>query len=211
MNNVKKILLADLRQTGSIATRILLLMLFFFVYFSVLSDNAVNIAMLFIFAQTMFIYMLATKDITQNISTYISMGCTRKNVLIAIVLRWMITLAAAVMMHALVLLLLYPEFFVLRMFVFQITTFLLVLGINFIAVVVGSYNRMFGVLIGCIVAMLIGCVTFFLVEYSQSADTWLFAIADLSGGVVTAGSMVSLVVLLVGFAIFSMHLRKYSV
>ena len=130
MSKVFRIMKADIRSTASVYLRSLMMVAFFFIYFRIFCGGTfINLGMLLIWSQAIMIYMLSMQDISNSIPTYIGMGCTRKSVSIAIWIRWFLLLLISIGIYALVCAILYPEMLTIKLFITQISTFLMMLSL----------------------------------------------------------------------------------
>ena len=171
MSKVFRIIKADFKGTASVYLRSLMMVAFFFVYFKIFCGGTfINLGMLLIWSQAIMIYMLSMQDISNSIPTYIGMGCTRKSVSIAIWIRWFLLLLISIGIYALVCVVLYPEMLTIKLFVAQIATFLMMLGLNSVIVVIGDANRWIGVIFGCLFAAGIGIGTVAFTKTTENAE-----------------------------------------
>lgn len=208
MNNVLNILKADIRTSLIMYVKAEIMMLFFFVYFSLIGDMEVNFSMLFLFGQAMMIYMNSTQDVLCNISTYIGMGCTRKDTIAALFLRWVLLLVAGVAFNALICVVFYPNLLIAKTFIIQIASFFAVLGINNIATVIARYHRLVGTLLGCLVACAVGAVTYIIGAAGSQASAVLNGVSNETYGISFA---ISVIVLIAGTVFYIYKIRKYAI
>lgn len=212
MSKVFRIMKADFRSTASVYLRSLMMVAFFFIYFRIFCGGTfINLGMLLIWSQAIMIYMLAMQDISNSIPTYIGMGCTRKSVSIAIWIRWFLLLMISIGIYALVCAILYPEMLTIKLFVTQIATFLMMLGLNSVIVVIGDANRWIGVIFGCLFAAGIGIGTVAFTKTSENAEIIAQKVGSVSDGIFSTSFFVAVVVLLFGIVFHTIRLKKYSV
>ncbi|MDD6658077.1 MAG: hypothetical protein PUE95_12430 [Lachnospiraceae bacterium] len=212
MSKVFRIIKADFKGTASVYLRSLMMVAFFFVYFKIFCGGTfINLGMLLIWSQAIMIYMLSMQDISNSIPTYIGMGCTRKSVSIAIWIRWFLLLLISIGIYALVCAALYPEMLTIKLFVTQIATFLMMLGLNSVIVVIGDANRWIGVIFGCLFAAGIGIGTVAFTKTTESAGIIAQKIGSVSDGIFSTSFFIAVVVLLFGIVFHTIRLKKYSV
>lgn len=212
MSKVFRIMKADFKGTASVYLRSLMMVAFFFVYFKIFCGGTfINLGMLLIWSQAIMIYMLSMQDISNSIPTYIGMGCTRKSVSIAIWIRWFLLLMISIGIYALVCAVLYPEMLTIKLFVTQIATFLMMLGLNSVIVVIGDANRWIGVIFGCLFAAGIGIGTVAFTKTTESAGIIAQKIGSVSDGIFSTSFFIAVVVLLFGIVFHTIRLKKYSV
>lgn len=212
MSKVFRIMKADFRSTASVYLRSLMMVAFFFIYFRIFCGGTfINLGMLLIWSQAIMIYMLSMQDISNSIPTYIGMGCTRKSVSIAIWIRWFLLLMISIGIYALVCAILYPEMLTIKLFVTQIATFLMMLGLNSVIVVIGDANRWIGVIFGCLFAAGIGIGTVAFTKTTENAEIIAQKIGSVSDGIFSTSFFIAVVVLLFGIVFHTIRLKKYSV
>ena len=212
MSKVFRIMKADIRSTASVYLRSLMMVAFFFIYFRIFCGGTfINLGMLLIWSQAIMIYMLSMQDISNSIPTYIGMGCTRKSVSIAIWIRWFLLLLISIGIYALVCAILYPEMLTIKLFITQISTFLMMLGLNSVIVVIGDANRWIGVIFGCLFAAGIGIGTVAFTKTSENAEIIAQKVGSVSDGIFSTSFFVAVVVLLFGIVFHTIRLKKYSV
>lgn len=212
MSKVFRIIKADFKGTASVYLRPLMMVAFFFVYFKIFCGGTfINLGMLLIWSQTIMIYMLSMQDISNSIPTYIGMGCTRKSVSIAIWIRWFLLLLISIGIYALVCAVLYPEMLTIKLFVTQIATFLMMLGLNSVIVVIGDTNRWIGVIFGCLFATGIGIGTVAFTKTTENAEIIAQKVGSVSDGIFSTSFFIAVVVLLFGIVFHTIRLKKYSV
>ena len=158
MNRIVRILRADMQNTMQMVLKALLFAVFFFVYFKMLNAKNIRLSLIVGLGQSMLIYMLGMMDVSQNIPTYIGMGCTRKSVTAAVWLRWLILFVAMIVLNVIVFYWFSPDELTVKTVVAQACGFLFVLGLNSIASVIAIYNRAVGIAVGCLVSMIIGII-----------------------------------------------------
>lgn len=212
MSKVFRIMKADFRSTASVYLRSLMMVAFFFIYFRIFCGGTfINLGMLLIWSQAIMIYMLSMQDISNSIPIYIGMGCTRKSVSIAIWIRWFLLLLISISIYALVCAILYPEMLTMKLFITQISTFLMMLGLNSVIVVIGDANRWIGVIFGCLFAAGIGIGTVAFTKTSENAEIIAQKVGSVSDGIFSTSFFVAVVVLLFGIVFHTIRLKKYSV
>lgn len=212
MSKVFRIIKADFKGTASVYLRSLMMVAFFFVYFKIFCGGTfINLGMLLIWSQAIMIYMLSMQDISNSIPTYIGMGCTRKSVSIAIWIRWFLLLLISIGIYALVCAALYPEMLTIKLFVTQIATFLMMLGLNSVIVVIGDANRWIGVIFGCLFAAGIGIGTVAFTKTTENAEIIAQKVGSVSDGIFSTSFFIAVVVLLFGIVFHTIRLKKYSV
>lgn len=212
MSKVFRIMKADFKGTASVYLRSLMMVAFFFVYFKIFCGGTfINLGMLLIWSQAIMIYMLSMQDVSNSIPTYIGMGCTRKSVSIAIWIRWFLLLLISIGIYALVCAVLYPEMLTMKLFITQISTFLMMLGLNSVIVVIGDTNRWIGVIFGCLFAAGIGIGTVAFTKTTESAGIIAQKIGSVSDGIFSTSFFIAVVVLLLGIVFHTIRLKKYSV
>lgn len=212
MNKVFRILKADLRGAAQTYLRSLLMILFFFVYFEIFCGGTfINLAMLLIWGQAILIYMLSMQDISNNIPTYIGMGCTRKSVSTTIWIRWLLLFLVSVGMYALVCAILYPEMLTVKLLITQISAFLMTLGINSVIVVIGDTNRWTGVIFGSVFAVGMGIGTVAFSKSTQNAEIIAQKVGSITNEIFSASFLAAVVVLIIGIVFHTIRLKKYSV
>lgn len=212
MSKVFRIIKADFKGTASVYLRSLMMVAFFFVYFKIFCGGTfINLGMLLIWSQAIMIYMLSMQDISNSIPTYIGMGCTRKSVSIAIWIRWFLLLMISIGIYALVCAVLYPEMLTIKLFVTQIATFLMMLGLNSVIVVIGDTNRWIGVIFGCLFAAGIGIGTVAFTKTTENAEIIAQKVGSVSDGIFSTSFFIAVVVLLFGIVFHTIRLKKYSV
>lgn len=212
MSKVFRIMKADFRSTASVYLRSLMMVAFFFIYFRIFCGGTfINLGMLLIWSQAIMIYMLSMQDISNSIPTYIGMGCTRKSVSIAIWIRWFLLLMISIGIYALVCAILYPEMLTIKLFVTQIATFLMMLGLNSVIVVIGDANRWIGVIFGCLFAAGIGIGTVAFTKTTENAEIIAQKVGSVSDGIFSTSFFIAVVVLLFGIVFHTIRLKKYSV
>lgn len=212
MSKVFRIMKADFRSTASVYLRSLMMVAFFFIYFRIFCGGTfINLGMLLIWSQAIMIYMLSMQDISNSIPTYIGMGCTRKSVSIAIWIRWFLLLLISIGIYALVCAILYPEMLTIKLFVTQIATFLMMLGLNSVIVVIGDANRWIGVIFGCLFAAGIGIGTVAFTKTTENAEIIAQKVGSVSDGIFSTSFFIAVVVLLFGIVFHTIRLKKYSV
>ena len=212
MSKVFRIMKADFRSTASVYLRSLMMVAFFFIYFRIFCGGTfINLGMLLIWSQAIMIYMLSMQDISNSIPTYIGMGCTRKSVSIAIWIRWFLLLLISIGIYALVCAILYPEMLTIKLFVTQIATSLMMLGLNSVIVVIGDANRWIGVIFGCLFAAGIGIGTVAFTKTTENAEIIAQKVGSVSDGIFSTSFFIAVVVLLFGIVFHTIRLKKYSV
>ena len=212
MSKVFRIMKADFKGTAFVYLRSLMMVVFFFVYFKIFCGGTfINLGMLLIWSQAIMIYMLSMQDISNSIPTYIGMGCTRKSVSIAIWIRWFLLLLISIGIYALVCAILYPEMLTIKLFITQISTFLMMLGLNSVIVVIGDANRWIGVGFGCLFAAGIGIGTVAFTKTSENAEIIAQKVGSVSDGIFSISFFVAVAVLLFGIVFHTIRLKKYSV
>lgn len=212
MSKVFRIIKADFRSTASVYLRSLMMVAFFFVYFKIFCGGTfINLGMLLIWSQAIMVYMLSMQDVTNSIPTYIGMGCTRKSVSIAIWIRWFLLLVISIGIYALVCAILYPEMLTIKLFITQISTFMMMLGINSVIVVIGDANRWIGVIFGCLFAAGIGIGTVAFTKTTENAEIIAQKVGSVSDGIFSTSFFIAVVVLLFGIVFHTIRLKKYSV
>lgn len=212
MSKVFRIMKADFKGTAFVYLRSLMMVAFFFIYFRIFCGGTfINLGMLLIWSQAIMIYMLSMQDISNSIPTYIGMGCTRKSVSIAIWIRWFLLLLISIGIYALVCAILYPEMLTIKLFVTQIATFLMMLGLNSVIVVIGDANRWIGVIFGCLFAAGIGIGTVAFTKTTENAEIIAQKIGSVSDGIFSTSFFIAVAVLLFGIVFHTIRLKKYSV
>lgn len=212
MSKVFRIMKADFRSTASVYLRSLMMVAFFFIYFRIFCGGTfINLGMLLIWSQAIMIYMLAMQDISNSIPTYIGMGCTRKSVSIAIWIRWFLLLMISIGIYALVCAILYPEMLTIKLFITQISTFMMMLGLNSVIMVIRDTNQWIGVVFGCLMAGGIGIGTVAFTKTTESAGIIAQKIGSVSDGIFSTSFFIAVVVLLFGIVFHTIRLKKYSV
>lgn len=212
MSKVFRIMKADFKGTASVYLRSLMMVAFFFIYFKFFCGGTfINLGMLLIWSQAIMIYMLSMQDISNSIPTYIGMGCTRKSVSIAIWIRWFLLLLISIGIYALVCVALYLEMLTAKLFVTQISTFLMMLGLNSVIVVIGDANRWIGVVFGCLFAAGIGIGTVAFTKTTENAEIIAQKVGSVSDGIFSTSFFIAVVVLLFGIVFHTIRLKKYSV
>lgn len=212
MSKVFRIMKADFRSTASVYLRSLMMVAFFFIYFRIFCGGTfINLGMLLIWSQAIMIYMLSMQDISNSIPTYIGMGCTRKSVSIAIWIRWFLLLMISIGIYALVCAILYPEMLTIKLFITQISTFMMMLGLNSVIMVIRDTNQWIGVVFGCLMAGGIGIGTVAFTKTTESAGIIAQKIGSVSDGIFSTSFFIAVVVLLFGIVFHTIRLKKYSV
>ena len=212
MSKVFRIMKADFRSTASVYLRSLMMVAFFFIYFRIFCGGTfINLGMLLIWSQAIMIYMLSKQDISNSIPTYIGMGCTRKSVSIAIWIRWFLLLMISIGIYALVCAILYPEMLTIKLFITQISTFMMMLGLNSVIMVIRDTNQWIGVVFGCLMATGIGIGTLAFTKTAESAGIIAQKIGSVSDGIFSTSFFIAVVVLLFGIVFHTIRLKKYSV
>ncbi len=212
MSKVFRIIKADFKGTASVYLRSLRMVAFFFVYFKIFCGGTfINLGMFLIWSQAIMIYVLSMQDISNSIPTYIGMGCTRKSVSIAIWIRWFLLLLISIGIYALVCAILYPEMLTIKLFITQISTFMMMLGLNSAIVVIGDANRWIGAIFGCLFAAGIGIGMVAFTKTTESAGIIAQKIGSVSDGIFSTSFFIAVAVLLFGIVFHTIRLKKYSV
>ena len=133
MNRIVRILRADMQNTMQMVLKALLFAVIFFVYFKMMNAKNIRLSLIVGLGQSMLIYMLGMMDVSQNIPTYIGMGCTRKSVTAAVWLRWLILFVVMIVLNVIVFYWFSPDELTVKTVVAQACGFLFVLGLNSIA------------------------------------------------------------------------------
>ncbi|MBQ1171926.1 MAG: hypothetical protein IIX48_04925 [Lachnospiraceae bacterium] len=212
MSKVFRIMKADFKGAAFVYLRSLMMVAFFFIYFKFFCGGTfINLGMLLIWSQAIMIYMLSMQDISNSIPTYIGMGCTRKSVSVAIWIRWFLLLLISIGIYALVCAILYPEMLTMKLFITQISTFMMMLGLNSVIVVIGDANRWIGVIFGCLFAAGIGIGTVAFTKTTENAEIIAQKVGSVSDGIFSTSFFIAVVVLLFGIVFHTIRLKKYSV
>ena len=212
MSKVFRIMKADFKGAAFVYLRSLMMVAFFFIYFKFFCGGTfINLGMLVIWSQAIMIYMLSMQDISNSIPTYIGMGCTRKSVSVAIWIRWFLLLLISIGIYALVCAILYPEMLTMKLFITQISTFMMMLGLNSVIVVIGDANRWIGVIFGCLFAAGIGIGTVAFTKTTENAEIIAQKVGSVSDGIFSTSFFIAVVVLLFGIVFHTIRLKKYSV
>ena len=211
MNRIVRILRADMRITLQIVLKAFLFAMIFFVYFKILNAQNIQPSLILILGQTMLIYMLNMMDVSQNVPTYIAMGCTRKNVAAAIWARWILLFVAVIVLNIVVFYCFSPDELTVKTIIAQAGGFLFVLGLNCISSVISNYNRVAGVLVGCLVSMVIGIIIAGMAMSGKNGFGVTSIVNGVGNDVFGITVVTSLVVMVIGMVVYNIHLFRYTV
>lgn len=211
MNKIFRILQVDLRQTGLTGLQTIATMAILFIYFYLIGNRTFSLSGLLMFGQMFLVYMICNRDISQTLPTYISMSCTRKNITVVIVIRWIVVFFTVVLLNTLIWFFQYPELLSVKMYITLISSFLLILGLCAVFVIVHYYNHFVGLLFNFTFAVLVGIGSYLFVSADGSASVMGDAINGLSNGSVSGFLIAALIVFVGGSISFVLHLGRYSV
>lgn len=211
MNRIVRILRADMQNTMQMVLKALLFAVIFFVYFKMLNAKNIRLSLIVGLGQSMLIYMLGMMDVSQNIPTYIGMGCTRKSVTAAVWLRWLILFVAMIVLNVIAFYWFSPDELTVKTVVAQACGFLFVLGLNSIASVIAIYNHAVGIAVGCLVSMTIGIAIVLMGVPDKDGFGVASIVSRVGDGVFGIAVITSLVVMVIGMVVYNIHLFRYNV
>ena len=181
MSKVFRIMKADFKGAAFVYLRSLMMVAFFFIYFK-------------FFCGGTFINLGMLLIWSQAIMIYM---LSMQDISIGI--------------YALVCAILYPEMLTMKLFITQISTFMMMLGLNSVIVVIGDANRWIGVIFGCLFAAGIGIGTVAFTKTTENAEIIAQKVGSVSDGIFSTSFFIAVVVLLFGIVFHTIRLKKYSV
>ena len=104
-----------------------------------------------------------------------------------------------------------PDELTVKTIIAQAGGFLFVLGLNCISSVISNYNRVAGVLVGCLVSMVIGIIIAGMAMSGKNGFGVTSIVNGVGNDVFGITVVTSLVVMVIGMVVYNIHLFRYTV